>query len=528
MHSVALHFATCFHPAVTSLMNLRVFLLLPLLCSAQAADLAVIDAYCRKALLDWNVPGFSIAIVKDNRIVMTRGYGLRELNKSDPVTEHTLFAIASNTKAFTTAAIAILAHEKKLNWNDRVQAYLPWFQVFDDPWISHEARIDDLLCHRLGFRTFSGDLIWYNTPFDAEEVVKRARYLKPQFPFRRGHGYSNISFLAAGEVTARASGEAWPAFIRSRLLTPLNMTNTALSVAELKFRLDVATPHGSDEDAKPYPIPWQAWNSMAAAGGIISSAADLAQWLRLQLNEGQLNGRVFWTASEAWKMWSLHNPRPFDSSASTTTDDVSLRGDGLGWVVSDYRGHFIAQHGGAYDGMFSHTTMAPKAKLGVVVLSNGMTPLPRSVASYILDDYLLEKHEKDWSEENLKKSVESRAAARKAKSDESDKRLKDTTPSLSLERYAGRYGGPMYGDATVAVENDKLVLRIEPNPDLSADLVHWQHDVFEIRWHKKFAWFGKGKLQFLLDENSKVTEFKMNVPNEDFWFEELEFKRKPE
>lgn len=506
-------------------MNPRVLLLLPLLLSTQAADLAVIDAYCRKALTDWNVPGFSIAIVKDDKIQMTRGYGLREMNKGEPVTEHTLFAIASNTKAFTSAAIAILVHEKKLDWNDRVQTHLPWFQIFDDPWISHEARIDDLMCHRLGFRTFSGDLIWYNTPFSAAEVVKRARYLKPQFPFRRGYGYSNIAFLAAGEVIAQVSGQSWPDFIRSKLFAPLNMTNTTVSVADLKSRPDVATPHGSDDDAKPYPIPWQAWDSMTAAGGIISSAADLAQWLRLQLNEGQLDDLALWTASEAWKMWTLHNPLPFDASASTNTSDISIAGAGLGWMVSNYEGHFRVQHGGAYDGMFSHTIMAPKAKLGVVVLSNGMTPLARSIANYIFDEYLLEKHERDWSAENLKKFAESRESTKKAKADDSEKRLKDTRPSLPLAQYAGRYGGPMYGDATVSLENDKLVLRIKPNPDLTADLVHWQHDVFEIQWHKKFAWFGNGKLHFILDENSKPTEFRMNVPNEDFWFEELEFKR---
>jgi CubicO group peptidase (beta-lactamase class C family) len=500
---------------------LCLFLLLP----GRAADLAAFDAYCRKALVDWNVPGFSIAIVEDGKVVLLRGFGVRELNKSEPVTENTLFAIASNSKAFTAGAIAILVNDKKLNWDDRVQKYLPWFEVFDDPWISHDARIDDLLCHRIGFKTFSGDLIWWNTSYSSEEVVRRARFLKPQFGFRRGYGYSNIMFIAAGEVIRSASGEPWASFVRERILTPLGMTNTALAVRELKTRPDVATPHAADEDGKPYPIAWQAWDSTAAAGGVISSAADLSKWLRLQLNQGEWGGKKFWTPAQTWKMWSMHNPIPFTPTSITNDPSFSLNGAGLGWFLADYRGEFIVRHGGAYDGMFSHTLMAPKKKIGIVVLSNGVTGLPGAIANYALDE-MLGSHEKDWSAENLKKAAEAREKKKKSKATEDARRITGTQPSLALEKYTGRYGGPMYGDAEVTLENDKLVLRLIPTPNLVADLVHWQHDVFEVKWQKKQAWFGDGKVQFLLNAQSAVTEFKMDVPNEDFWFDELEFKKR--
>lgn len=490
-----------------------------------AADLAALDAYCAKALVDWQIPGFSMAVVQDDKVVLTRGYGVRALGKPDPVTQDTLFAIASNSKAFTSAAIAMLVHEKKMKWTDRVQDYLPWFEVFNDPWISHETRIDDLLCHRLGFRTFSGDLIWWNTPYSAEEVVRRARFLKPAYGFRRGYGYSNIAFIGAGEVVAKVSGQPWQGFVRTEILLPLGMTNTALTVAALASRPDVATPHGKDDDGKPYPIAWQAWDSTQAAGGVISSAADLAQWLRLQLNEGSLDGRTYWTPAETWKMWSLHNPMGF-SERSKDEAGFGLNGAGLGWFLTDYRGEFLVRHGGAYDGMFSHTALCPKRKVGIVVLSNGMTALPASVANWALDEFLFGAHEKDWSADNLKSAAEARARRKKGAADDESRRLKNTKPSLDLEKYAGTYGGPMYGDADVVVENKKLVLRIKPNPELIADLVPWQHDVFEVRWRKKFAWFGNGKLQFLLNAKSEPTEFRMDVPNEDFWFDELEFKKK--
>ncbi len=457
---------------------------------------------------------------------MARGYGVREVDKPERVTERTLFAIASNTKAFTAAGLAILAQRKKVNWEDRVDQHLPWFRVFDDPWISHEARVDDLLCHRMGFRTFGGDLIWWNTGYAAREVVERARFLKPQFGFRRGYGYSNIAYIAAGEVILSASGQTWREFMRGEILGPLGMTDTALSVGELAGRADVATPHGLDEEGKPYPIAWQAWDSTLAAGGIISSAADLAQWLRLQLNQGELGGRVYWTPAPAWKMWSLHTPLPFTAAGVTNEPSFSLNGAGLGWFLADYRGEFIARHGGAYDGMFSQTVMAPKRKLGIVVLSNGMTGLPGSVANFALDEHL-GQHERDWSAENLKKAAEAREKKKKSNAEQGEKRLKNTKPSLPLAKYAGRYGGAMYGDAVVGYEKGRLTLQLLPNPELIADLAHWQHDVFEVRWRKKFAWFGNGKMQFILNARSEPSEFKMDVPNEDFWFDELEFKRRP-
>jgi hypothetical protein len=298
-----------------------------------------------------------------------------------------------------------------------------------------------------------------------------------------------------------------------------------LSVSELASRGDVATPHGADDDGKPYAIAWQGWDNCSAAGGVISSATDLAQWLRLQLNEGKLGERVFWSPKETWKMWSIHNPTPIAPGAVAKEPSSSLRGAGLGWMLAEYKGELLVSHGGAYDGMFSRTMMVPRKKIGVVVLSNGMTGLPASIANYAIDA-LLGPNARDWSAENLKRTAEGREKKKKAKAADAAKRIAGTKPSLPLDKYSGGYGGPMYGDATVALENNGLVLRLHPNPELVADLVHWQHDVFEVKWRKKFAWFGDGKVQFLLDQNSRPTEFKMDVPNEDFWFDELEFKRK--
>lgn len=491
---------------------------------ARSADSATLDAYCEKALTDWKVPGFAIVVVKDSNTVWEKGYGVRKVGSSEKVGRDTLFAIASNTKAFTSAALAMLVEEKKLQWDDRVQEHLPYFEVFEDPWISREVRLDDLLSHRVGFRTFSGDLVWWGTSYTPEEVVRRARFLKPKFSFRRGYGYSNIMFLAAGEVIRSNSGQTWPNFIRARILSPLGMTNTVLSVKELANRSDVASPHGG-EPGQPKPMEWEVWDNMAAAGGVISSVADLSQWLKLQLAEGTLDGKKYWSSEQTWKMWTIHNPIPIGERTRKEVPEVSISGAGLGWFISDYSGTMIVRHGGGYDGMFSHTILAPKKKLGVVVLSNSMTDLPRVVALGALDHYLGNKT-LDWSKEALAKDKVEQENKKKSEAAEAAQSLTNTKPSLPLEKYAGTYGGPMYGDAKVELKDGKLMVALLPNPKLSAELIHLQHDVFSIKWKHDFAFFGPGRVQFVLNNRSEVAEFKMEVPNEDFWFEELEFLRK--
>ncbi|MGV3771462.1 MAG: serine hydrolase [Verrucomicrobiales bacterium] len=491
---------------------------------AEKLDLQALDAYCQKALDDWNVPGFSIVVVKDGETIFEKGYGVRTEGASDTVDQDTLFAIASNTKAFTSAGLAMLVEENKAGWSDRVRKHLPYFEVFQDPWISHETRLDDLLCHRVGFKTFSGDLLWWGTSYSPEEVVRRARFLKPQFGFRRGYGYSNIMFLAAGEVISAISGQSWSDFIRSRILQPTGMTNTALSVSELKSRSNVASPHGGKPN-KPLPIEWQKWDNMLAAGGIISSASDMGKWLKLQLGQGTWDGKKYWSSEQAWKMWTVHNSLPITAKTRSDYPETSITGSGLGWFMSDYKGELIARHGGGYDGMFSHTVMAPKKKIGIVVLSNSMTDLPRVVAFYALDHFLGD-HTRDWSSEALTKAKQAEEAKEKKEAENASKIIPNTQPSLPLEKYAGTYSGEMYGDAKVELKDGGLQLSLLPNPQLMAQLSHLQHDVFSIKWKHDFAFFGPGRVQFLLNNRSEVSELKMEVPNDDFWFDELEFLRK--
>ncbi|RPI28648.1 MAG: serine hydrolase [Acidobacteria bacterium] len=504
------------------LFSLLVVLLVQLPVLAQA-DLKKLDACFAKALADWEVPGMAIAIVKDDAVVFQKGYGVCELGKPAKVDENTLFAIASNTKAFTAAALAILVDEGKVSWDDRVQDYLPYFQLYD-PYVSHDFRIRDLLCHRSGIQTFGGDLIWYGTPYSREEVVRRARYLPQAFPFRSGYGYSNIMFIAAGEVVEKVTGQRWEQFIRDRFLSPLGMKRTVLSVKELAAKTNVATPHAELEN-KLSTFPWRDWANTVPAGGIISSVADLSHWLRLQLGRGTYGGKQFFSERQSRVMWTPHVSFVSSKRGEERNPNARLSGYGLGWQLSAYRGALLAHHGGAYDGMVSHTGIVPDKQIGVAVLTNSTTAIANALVYQVLDAYMGDS-QTDWSAQELARSRENkkRTLAERALAD--SRRVADTKPSLPLQSYAGTYGGPMYGDAEIKVEDGRLVLAFLPNPELTGDLTHWHFDTFAVKWRTAFPWFGKGKVQFLLDDEGQVVEMKIDVPNEDFWFTELEFKKK--
>jgi CubicO group peptidase (beta-lactamase class C family) len=303
-----------------------------------------------KSRAEWDVPGLSVAVVHQGEVVLSAGFGLREQGQPEPVDGSTVFAIASNTKAFTAAAVAMLQESGKLQWQDRVQQHLPWLQVADS-WVSHELRIDDLLCHRSGLGTFSGDLLWWGTPYTPQQVLQRARHLPLKNRFRAEYGYSNLMFLAAGEVIRTASGQTWQQFIAERILQPLQMQRTVLSVKDLAALGNAARPHKTMLTGNQ-PIDWFNWDTMAAAGGIISCSDDMAKWLQLQLRRGQLpNGERLFSEASSHRMWTPHTIIPVSRAAQTRIPSTHFRSCGLGWMLADYRGRMTVGHGGGYDGM---------------------------------------------------------------------------------------------------------------------------------------------------------------------------------
>jgi len=495
----------------------------PFLPAAQSPDIPALEASIEQAHVEWRVPGLSVAIVKDDQVVLSRGFGVRELGKDEKVDGDTLFAIASNTKAFTAAALAILVDEGRLSWDDRVRDRIPYFKLYA-PYVTEEMRIRDLLCHRSGLGTFSGDLLWYLTSYNREDVIRRAAYLEPAGAFRASYGYSNIMFIAAGEVIPGVSGKTWEDFVSERILNAIGMRRSVVSVKRLSGMANIATPH-ADVEGDLTVHEWAPWDTTAAAGGIISCANDMARWIRLQLNSGTIDGIRVFSETASRTMWTPHNSIPLTQQIKDLFPSTHFREYGLGWNLQDYRGRLLVSHGGAYDGMFSRVVMMPEERLGLVILTNSTTSIQTALAFDILDTFLAVE-DSDWSRRLLALDRSRDSTSREQWRKWEATRLPDTKTSLPLEQYTGVYGGPLYGDARISLEDGHLVLRLLPAPDLTADLSHWDLDTFEVRWRKHFPWFGRGKLQFLMDNSARVTEFKLEVPNEDFWFHELEFKKK--
>jgi CubicO group peptidase (beta-lactamase class C family) len=505
--------------------NLILLLLVfPVFVFAQSIDekLKEIDAYAEKTRADWNVPGMAIAIVKDDKIVFAKGYGVRQLNKSEKVDENTLFAIASNSKAFTTASLAILVDEKKLGWDDKVVQYLPEFQMYN-PYVTSELTVRDLVSHRSGLDTFSGDLLWYETSYKDDEILRRVRFLKPKSSFRSSFGYQNLMYIAAGKIVEKVSGKSWSQFVGERILTPLGMTRTTTSVKDLKDNYSM--PH-NESGGKLRVLHSGNVDGATAAAGLNSSATDVAKWLRLQLGRGKFEEKRVFSQAQSGEMWSLQTilgVNPFPAKDAPTK---LFSGYGLGWFLNDYRGRKVVSHGGGLDGMISQTAMMPEENLGLVVLTNSETGVNAILQNKIFDVFL-DAPKRDWSAERLE-----RAKQNKAKQAEEDAKLvasrtTNTKSSLALKEYAGSYVDQLYGDATVSEENGKLVLRFVQSPNFVADLEHWHYDTFQIKWRPSVAYnFPRGFATFTIDKMGATDEMKIDQPNNDFWFYELAFKRK--
>ncbi|MDX1332080.1 MAG: serine hydrolase domain-containing protein, partial [Robiginitalea sp.] len=281
--------------------------LLPVVLTSQATpdvNLRELDEYFRKMVSDWDIPSASIGIVKDGELVFTGNYGVLEVGKEGAPDANTLYAIASNSKAFTSALIGMLVQEGKLDWNDPVRKYLPYFQLYDT-WVSEHTTIRDLLSHRVGLGTFSGDNIWYKSELPAREFIKRYQHVPQAYGFRAGYGYSNLMFIAAGEIIETVTGKSWAENVRERILEPLGMDRTLASLKGLESKGNYATPHARNAEGN-YPIPWVSWDNVAATGGLISSVSDLAKWMIFNLDNGIHEGDTLLSRQTRNMVWTPH------------------------------------------------------------------------------------------------------------------------------------------------------------------------------------------------------------------------------
>ena len=453
-----------------------------LLAAAAALAQEPVDRVVERARAEFDVPGIAVAIVKDGKVVLAKGYGVRRVGSPEPVTAHSLFRIASNTKAFTTAALAILVDEGKIHWGDRVVDLMPSFQMYD-PYVTREMTVTDLLVHRSGLGLGEGDLMFFPpTDLTREEIIRRLRFLKPATSFRSSYAYDNLLYLVAGQLIPAVTGTSWDDFVRQRIFAPLHMTNTFTRTEALESSRDVAIPH-SRNGGKLEALPHENVDNNAPAGSIVSCAADLAQWMMVQLGRGQAGGVRLFSPAQSKKMWSGQTILPIEPSVPVL--EPNFYDYGLGWFLRDYRGHKMVYHTGVLAGYVSRTTLLPDLNLGVVVLTNAEEEGAHGAIAFTVVDQYLGANGTDWvaTFHDLAKKEEAEYAAQTRQTGAG--RNAESKPSLPLSSYAGRYRDAWYGDVLVEELGGKLQIRFSHSPALAGDLEHWQYDTFVARWRNR-------------------------------------------
>jgi CubicO group peptidase (beta-lactamase class C family) len=497
-----------------------VILLINSSLSAQIASKEV-DVLVEKALQEFNVAGAAVAIVKDGKVIHNKGYGIKSITTKQPVDEHTNFQIASNSKAFTTAALAILIDEGKISWKDKVKTYLPEFKMYNE-YVTENFLIEDLLCHRSGLGLGAGDLNSFpdGTDFTIKDVLSMFQHFTPTSAFRTQFDYDNQLYSVAGELIARVSGMSWEKFVQTRIMEPLQMNNSHTSLKSIKDRTNVAMPHSTEtENGKMKTLALSEEMVNGAAGGILSNVDDMSKWMLVQLNKGKYGDKKLFSEARQREMWKIYtvldaNPNPRYNS--------HFAGYGLGWFLNDTKGNLNVSHTGGLPGMLSKVNLIPDIKLGIVILTNtenGGSSLFSAVNNTIVDSYLgLDKI--DYVERYSKRMKES-----KSKNDSVTTKVWETVASakntkINLQDFIGIYEDKWFGKVEVFLKDNQLWFKALRSPKLNGQMQFYRANTFAIKWEYQDM-NCDAFVMFSLDEEGKAQSIKMKgiSPDMDFSFD---------
>lgn len=447
-----------------------VLLFLPAIAWSQQLDPAAVDRIAAATLQQWRVPGVAIAIVRDDRVVYVKGFGVKDITKPDPITADTVFELGSTSKAFTSTAAALLVGEKKLNWDDPVRKYIPWFRLSDP---CAEATLRDVLTHRSGVAT--RDELWDNARYSREEFMRALASVPMSKPLRSAYQYSNIGFTIAGEVVAAAAGVPYETFLRTRIFTPLGMTHSGITFEDWA-KADHAIGYNFDrEHDAATPHPFADYTNIAPAGTVKTTARDMAQWLRFHLANGMIDGKV---VVDADALLATKSPQVALSLSTDNHPESNIVTYGMGWNVQDYRGTLLVAHSGALNGFRTQVALLPKLGAGVVVLTNiGRGNAPLAARNAILD-LLIGSGTRDWNAYYLALDAKADAKGQAAIAARAASQKLGTKPSHDLADYTGTYENAGYGKVVVTLEGGSLVLRWG---HAVLPMTHWHYDVFDAK-----------------------------------------------
>ncbi|MFP3363469.1 serine hydrolase [Pseudoalteromonas sp. SIMBA_148] len=490
-------------------------------------DTNKIDDVIKASMARFDVPGMAVAIVENDKVIFAKGFGVTNLDTNKKVNKDTLFGIASNTKAFTTAALAKLVDEGKLSWDDRVIDHLPEFRLYDS-YVTREMRILDLLSHRSGLGLGQGDLmIWPSTDKSVDEILAGLQYLKPASSFRSKYAYNNLMFVTAGEVVARVSGMSWNDYIEKNILQPLHMDNSRAGFSRIpKSNKNWATGH-IPMDGTLHPFFVNYLEDFRGAGAIASSVSDMSQWLRTQLAGGKMpSGEQLFSEKQQAQMWHPHITSMASKSAFESYHQ-QFRGYGLGWSIEDYHGFKKLGHGGGILGMVSQVTLLPEKKLGIVILSNQQAFGALSAVTHEVLEDALELEDKDWVEDLAKSHFESKQQAYVNAKPEAPA---DYQPQLPNINYTGTLHDDWYGDVIIEQLDGKLRIDFTHTKRLKGTLEHYTGNTFIVKWDEKLL-EADAFIRFEMSSQNRVNSAKMRavstqVTDFSFDFRNLHLKAK--
>lgn len=485
-----------------------------------------VDELVSQALETFNVPGIAVGIVHDGKVVLAKGYGVSDINTGAKVNADTNFGIASNSKAFTTTALAMLVDEEKINWDDKVKKYIPEFKMYNN-YVTEEFTIRDLVTHRSGLGLGAGDLMMWPTghDFTPQDIIANIHFLQPVSGFRTKYDYDNLLYIIAGVVIERVSGQSWTDFIQNRILTPLQMNRTAPDWNLLKDKSNVISPH-VPIDGKLKIIERYTNTILDAAGGIYSNVNDLTKWVQFQLNLGKTADGKQLISEE--KILELSQPQTLMTSFTKPPYNTLFRTYGLGFFIQDVAGKKEVSHTGGLEGIVTQIVMFPQENLGIIVLTNQQQGAAFMAISNTIKDHYLGLPEKNWVKE-YDELISKRVGEADKITDEVWKTVEFNKKAKlpEIKDMIGIYRDNWFGEISLTKENGKLRFTSKRSSQLKGDVYYYKDNTFVVRWDNPY--FHADAFLFLQFENENVTGLKMEAisPLTDFSydFQDLDFKK---
>jgi CubicO group peptidase (beta-lactamase class C family) len=444
---------------------------------SQQIQLDSLDLQIGEVIKDFEIPGLSIGIIRNDSVIFSKGYGTLEIPKEKKVDENTLFGIGSISKSFTALTLGILVDEGKINWDDKVKEYLPYFELYD-PYVTDNFTIRDLLTHRSGLKDVSGGTLWYHSDYSREEIIKRLKYLEPESSYREKPAYQNVMYVVASEIVQVVSGMSWDDFLKERVFEKLKMNNSTSLAKERENNINLAQPHIWDEEYKKIAIVQEKGDNLAPGGFIYSSAIEMSNYIRLLLNNGVINND---TVVSPKIINEIFKPQIIFADGGMFKNEFSSYG--FGWWLTPVNGHKIIEHSGGIDGMSAQLVMIKDMNVGFIILTNtSKEPSTFFLRALLLSELLNEplsdnfySRVKEWRENNIKEERES---------SKNISRSINTTPSLTLKDYSGKYTDKMYGDIFIErINKVELELTFSHTNVFKGKLEHWHFDTFKIDWY---------------------------------------------